>query len=168
MVLLAAVLTDEVLKITDKTRPDFVGFPAVVVDGVLDVAATNELVASNWANAAGNFFLGMTVPPGAVLGVPLAVLAFKATMLGLLSVPGGGVAALEQAFFSMGPVLAAASVPVAVPPPAPPPIGAALAPFLAGTADPTGPALALANAVFLWTKTGLWGPPPAPPSSPWA
>lgn len=168
MPLVSAVLMEEVLKITDKSRPDFVGFPAVVVDGVLDRPATNDLVATNWANAAGNFFLGIVVPPGAVAGVPLAVATFKSTMLGLLSVPGGGVVALEQAFFSMGAVLAVSGAPAAIPPPAPPLLAAALLPFLAGTADPTGPAAALANAVFLWTKTGLWGAPPAPPTVPWA
>lgn len=165
MPLVAATLVEEILKLTDKTRSDFKGFPVVIVENAIDVFATNDRVSDNWANAAGIFFAAIsvpTVPPPIIIA---GVAAFKSNMFGILGPPGSptAAAALAAGFTAFAGVIAAGAVPpVAVPPPAPLviPIGP---PIL----DPLIPALNIANAVFAWAKTGLYGTPPQPPSIPW-
>ncbi|APU88894.1 hypothetical protein Rctr197k_075 [Virus Rctr197k] len=166
MPLSVATMTTEVLRLTDATRGDFVGFPAVVVGGVVDLPATNALVAANWAGAARRFFSEIVVP----VVVPTAFLtgeaAFQAAMFALMGPPGlyDPGAALAAGFSAFAVVIAASAVvPVAVPPPAP----LTLTPGVP-TADPVGPATNLATAVFTWAKTGLYGVPPVPPLVPWS
>lgn len=170
MPLLASVLQAEILKITDEHDAGFVGQSIVLSAGAVDMLASNDKAAQFWANAASVYMLGISVPPGAVAMVPAAVATFKSTFFGLLGVPGGGAAALAAAFTAAAGVLATAPPPVAIPPAVPLMglIAAALAPFAAvGITDPKPPAAATAAAIDGWFKTGLWGPPPAPPASPW-
>lgn len=162
-----ATLTHEILRLTDQTLSDFVGWPKVLLpDGSLDVAGTNALVAQNWANAARAFFQTMVVPPVLPPVLDAAAASFATAMAGALGPPGAptAAAALAAGFGAFAVTVALGAVPpVAVPPPAPlvPPIGPPTA-----LAEP--PAALLAVAVFAWAKTGLYGVPPQPPSVPWS
>lgn len=169
MPLLASILQQEILKITDEDDPNFVGPSLVTVSGAVDFVASNELAATFWSNAVGVYLAGITVPPGAIAQVPAAVATFKTTLFGLLGVPGGALIALDAAFLAAAALLATAPPPVAVPPPVPllTTLGPAMAPFAVGVLDPAPPAAAMAGAIDAWFRTGLWGPPPAPPASPW-
>lgn len=162
-----ATLTTEILKLTDKSRPDFVGFPLVLTAAnELDIVGTNDKVATNWANAAGVFFATIVVPPVLPPVIAAGVAAFKTAMFALLGPPGSptAAAALAAGFTAMAGVIAAGAVPpVAVPPPAP-----LVIPIGPPIADPLPPAANIAAAVFAWAKTGLYGVPPQPPSIPWS
>jgi hypothetical protein len=170
MPLLVATLQAEILKITDQNDPNFVGPSLVIAGGVVDMVASNDLAATFWANAVGAYLSGIIVPPGAVAMVPAAVAAFKTAFFPLLGVPGGALIALNEAFMKAAIVLAAAPPPAAIPPPVPllTTLAPAMAPFAAGTFDPHPPAAAMALAIDTWFRTGLWGPPPAPPASLWS
>ena len=88
MPLVPAVLIEEILKMNDDTRGDFIGWPMVLdALGAIDTPASQELAAQNWANAAGVYLATISVPPGAVAGVPAAVVAFKSAMAPLLAAP---------------------------------------------------------------------------------
>lgn len=170
MPLVAAVLQQEILKITDENDPNFVGPSLVVVNGAVDMVASNDLAATFWTNAVTTYLSGITIPPGAIAQVPAAVATFKTTFFGLLGVPGGALIALDAAFVAAAAILATAPPPAALPPPAPllALLGPAMAPFAVGIMDPAPPAAAMAGAIQAWFATGLWGPPPSPPASPWA
>lgn len=163
MPLNAVTLTNEILKLTDASRPDFVGFPL-----------TPEVVAANWANAAKVFFLEMVVPPVLPAVVAAGAEAFRTAMATALGPSGSltGLTALSAGFGAMATVLAAGAVPpAATPPPLPvlAPLTAALAPFiLVPVPDPTPSAVATAGAILTWCKTGLYGVAPAPPTTPWS
>jgi hypothetical protein len=164
-------LTNAILRLTDQTRSDFVGWPAVYVAGALDLPATHQLVAENWAGAARTYFSELIFP---VIVIPstldLAETAMVAAMTSLVAVPGGAAVALVAGFQAFAAAIVPGVLPaVAIPPPAPPPIAAALAPFaVAGIADPQPPAAAVAAAVDTWARTGLAGVPPQPPTTPWS
>ena len=69
MPLVPQVLIDEVLKITDETNEDFLGFPLFFIDDDPDLGPDDErnlqTTADNWANAVGLYLSGLTAPPGA-------------------------------------------------------------------------------------------------------
>lgn len=94
--------------------------------------------------------------------------AWASAMEPLIPVPVGGLAAFDAAALAAFPLLAASIAPnlIAVPPPAPllALITAALAPFIIGTTDPVGPAVATAGAFKAYVETAQWTPPgpPAP------
>jgi hypothetical protein len=164
MPLVASILQGEILKLTDQRLGDFVGFPAVIVGGVLDVVATNDLVATNWSNAVSVYILGITNPIVSPPTIVAAVAAFKAAMFGLLGPPGSptGAVALTAGLAALAAVIAAGSPPFVVTPPPP-----FVAPLLPPIPDPAPPASTLAAAIDAWARTGLASIPPAPPI-PWS
>jgi hypothetical protein len=167
MPLVVATLTQEILKLTDKTRSDFKGFPMVLTPaGAIDVAGTNNKVATNWSVAAQVFFSTIVVPPVLPPVVAAGAAAFKSSMFGLLGPPGSptAAAALAAGFTAFAAIIASgATIPVAIPPPAP-----LIIPIGPPILDPTIPAANIAAAVFAWAITGTYGVPPAPPSIPWS
>lgn len=159
----SATMTAEMLKLTDQTNGGFVGFPP-------DIQTT----ADNWAAAVEAFFLELAVP-AVVPGTQAAGRsAFSSTMAGLLSVPGGGLAALDAGFVAFAGVIVGGIIPasgVATPPPAGPNIGLILASFVAvPTGDPNPPAAAMGSGILAWAKTGMFTPaaPPGAPPVPWS
>jgi hypothetical protein len=167
MVLNPTTLTEAILDLTDDTRGTFVGHPFVLdASGALDLAATLDLVATNWAGAAAQYFTGISVPAINPGGIPAGAAAFKAAMLPLLGVPGGAAAALAAGFDAFALVVVANTIPPNVS--LPPPPGTLTVPIGPPTMEPEPPAANIASAVFSWTKTGLTGPPPSAPSVPWS
>jgi len=162
MPLNVATLTTAVLRLTDKSRGDFAGWPTVVVGGAVDWAATSQAAASNWAGAAQAYFMELVVPAVVPAAHTAGASAFAAAMTPKVSTdPLGGVA---DGFGAYAVVLAvSAVVPVAVPPPAP----LVLVPG-PPTSDATGPAAAMAATIDTWARTGLYGVPPAVPAVPWS
>ena len=111
----------------------------------------------------------LIAPPISVPPNPSKAL-WAATMEPLIAVPDGGLAAFDAAATAAFPALAASIVPNLIATPAAPPllaaITAALAPFIAGSEDPVGPAIATAGAFGAYVASAMWtapGPPaPAP------
>lgn len=148
------------MKIIDKTRADFVGFPIVLLpSGLVDTIATNQLVASNWSRAADVFFSFAVVPqvlPTARVG---ARSAFVAAMAVALTIPNAAIVALQKGFDAYAAVLALSQIApnTALPPPPgtlsiplqPPPF----------SPDPAVAAVLMATAVNLWAKTGTMTTP---------
>lgn len=160
-----ATLTDSILKITDKTNPGFVGFPIVIVGGMLDVGATNAKTAANWSQAAFDFFAQAVVPPPNPAALAAGKAAFQPAMAAAIGPPGSptAAAALAAGFAAF----AAAFAALVVPPIATPPASPLVIPIGPPIADPTPPAASMAAAIFAWAKTGLYTIPPSPPV-PWS
>ena len=160
-------LTTAILRLTDKTRSDFVGFPLVrTAGGDVDLVGTNQLVASNWADTAARFFVEAVVPPPNPVALAAGRSAFAQAMGAALNAPGGATAAAALSAGWAAFAVAFAGLitpPVATPPPAP-----LVIPVGPPTANPVPPAANIATAVFAWAKTGLYGVPPQPPSIPWS
>lgn len=107
----------------------------------------------------------ITAPPAA------SKATWASTMEALVTVPGGGIAALDAAAVAAFPALAAAIAPnlINLPPPAPftAILTPALAPFvIAGTSDPIPPAAAFAGALSSWIATAKFTPPGPPAPAP--
>ena len=169
MPLRLATAETEMLRLFDNSRPDFRGYGGVLTpDGSsVDYPASYLNTAHNWAKAATGFFRELSAPPV----LPVAFLAAEAALVAAMAPALGPTAvqaiqALQEGFSAYAAVLAlpASLVPpaVATPPPAPPP-------FVFGppTNSAVLPALAFANVIFAWAKTGLQGAPPAGPVLPW-
>jgi hypothetical protein len=171
MALNVATLTEAILRITDMRRPDFVGWPMVLtVSGDLNVVATNNLVADNWAEAAFEFFSEISVPPVPPPVHVAAREAFQVAMFNLLGppptsplAPPTAAAALAAGFTAYATTLAVG----ATPPVAVPPTASLVIPIGPPIADPLPPAANIAAAVLAWTLTGAYGVPPAAPVPPW-
>lgn len=143
----ADTLRAEVLKLTDSTDPNFVGFPE-----------TAEQTAANWAHAARVFFeelLAFVVLPGTH---DIAEEAFHAASVATVSLPGAGAAALDSGFAAYAGALAAGVTPgtgAAVPPPGPLALATAI-PLPVPTPGP--PAAAIGAHVLAWASTGSFTP----------
>lgn len=127
-------------------------------------------VAQFWSEAWFETVKDLIVPP---IVVPPAAskAAFAATMQPIVSVPGGGIAAMSAAAVAAVPALAASIAPnlILAPPPSPfvAVLAGVMAPFIiAGIADPVAPALAWATAVQTWLATGQWTTPGPPAPQP--
>lgn len=164
MPLLPTTLIAEILKFSDPSSSNFVGFPATV-----------QQTAEYWAQAFSVFLSEVIVPPGYLLaalpiGRPLMIAAMVALAIpnpasGVLYYPpGSGITALGNGLAALvAPVIAIALPAIVVPPPAlfvPPP--------LPPVTNPTIPATAIATAAFLWAKTGTYTPTVPIPPIPWA
>jgi len=143
----AVTLRDQVLRLTDATDPDFVGFPT-----------TPERTSENWAQAARAFFEELTafaVIPGTH---DLAEEAFYGASVATISLPGAGAAALDAAFAAYAGALASGVAPgsgAAVPPPGPLALATAI-PLPVSTPGP--PAVAIGAHVKAWAGTGSFTP----------
>ncbi len=163
MPLNSATMTAEMLKHTDETNTGFAGFPP-------DIQTT----ADNWAAAVEAFFDELVVPVVIPGTQALGRSAFSSAMAGLLSVPGGSLAALDAGFVAFAGVVVAGIIPlsgVATPPPSGPAIGTILASSVAVPAgDPNPPAAAMGSGILAWAKTGMFTPaaPPGAPPVPWS
>lgn len=142
MVLIPGKLTDEVLKLTDESNPEFVGFPIGP-----DEEAILDAVSQNWARAVATFLGDLTSPPGAgaaaLLAEAPAGLAMRVALEegspGLLELVGAFGAAIEAAASAV-----AAKQGVFALPPLPP------------IADPVPPAQAFEGAVTAWVGSGTY------------
>lgn len=162
------VLIDAILRLTDRSRADWVGLPTVLNgDGTVNIPATHAVTAGNWANVAVEYFGGIVVPVVLPAVHALARSAFENAMLPVLNGGGpiAGFVALQAGFTAYAAALIGGVVPpgVALPPttplvitPGPP------------TVDPTPAAVSMAAAIDAWARTGLYGIPPATPVPPWS
>lgn len=156
MPLLSLTLEDQILRLTDQTRSDFLGFPS-----------TANLVGANWARAARAFFVVASIPSIAIL-LPVAHdLAESAMSSTVVSLSSTGVLALQNGFAIYAATLAANVLPgagVVVPPPTP-----LTLPLLPPVSDPLIPAAVIAASVLAWALTGTFIPatPPGSPPIPW-
>lgn len=127
-------------------------------------------VAQFWSEAWFEAVKDLTAPP--IVAPPEASkAAFAGAMESLVTVPGGGIAALSAAAVAAVPALAASIAPnlIAVPPPAPfaAVLAGVMAPFvIAGTTDPVAAATAFATAIATWVATAQWTPPGPPAPAP--
>lgn len=162
MPLVPQVLIDEVLKITDETNEDFLGFPLFFIDDDPDLGPDDErnlqTTADNWANAVGLYLSGLTAPPGAG-GIASASVSIAATAMKEALEDGGEPltplvdafgAAIDAALSALSSVAGAFSLtPV-------PPIDEALP-----------PATSFAGDVTTWVSLGMFTPPGGSPT-PWS
>lgn len=162
MPLIPNALVDEVLKITDQTNPEFLGFPVFFVDDDPELGPdderNNQATADNWANAVGSFLTTLTAPPGAGVAaqaaIPLAADAMKAALEGgsdgLTELVGAFGAAIELAGAAFATTQGEFSL-SALPP----------------TTDPVPPATSLEADVTTWVAAGTFTPPGGSPT-PWS
>lgn len=141
-----ATLTAEILKLTDETNPDFVGFPP-----------DNETTAINWAAAISAYLATLTTPPGGGLAAVAAEGTAASAMEAALDAGGIGLVELFAAFG-----VAIAVIPVSV-------AGVFSLTPLPPSALVGPPAASLAGDATKWVAAGTWTAP-APGSSPipWA
>ncbi len=145
-----ATLQQAILRLTNPDGSGFKGWPS-----------SSAQAASNWAGVMRSFFSEMVFP----VVPPTAHVAAESAARGVLSGIAGGLPVLKQAWLVYAVTLAGGVLPpvVALPPTSPPPIA------LGGATDNAAvPAASMAAAVFAWSKTGLAGPPPAGPVTPWS
>lgn len=147
---------EKILTFSDQTSASFVKFPE-----------DDTEAAQFWSEAWFEAIKDLIAPPIALPPVASKEL-FASTMMPEIS--KGGLVALSKAAVAAFPLLAAAIAPnvIASPPPAPflTVLAPAMAPFIDGTTDTQGPALAFATALQTWIATGFWSvpAPPAPTS----
>jgi len=155
MVLSPTVMQTEVLKMTDESRGDFVGWPESAPE-----------TAANWAAACRAFFTQISAPPinPAIHGA--AEQAFIAASVGTISVPGGGAAALDLGFQVYAATMIAGVIPpaIAIPPVVPPLLATVL---IAPVPSAQGVAVTLGAKIYTWAITGTFTVPPAPAVLPW-
>ena len=149
----AGLIVPEVLKLTDETNPDFVGFPEGETPEEI-----NEVVSENWANAVAIGLGGLVTPPGAGAVAAGAVGPAAAAMKVALEAGTPGLVELVTAF---GAAIELALAPLA------PVQGTFLLTPLPPTDDPNPPALSFELDVVKWVALGLWTPPPVGPPLPW-
>lgn len=165
-------LKQAILRVIDRDRDDFVGFPLELDDlGAFDRDATNRKVGENWADAALTYFALAVVPPPPALQPVVAHAGARTAMAERIAAElragqdaneQRGLAALAAGFAAYAGALALASIPLVglvTPPPASPVF--VLAPGSADTAAAT-----MATAVDVWARTGTFlvtgGVVPAP------
>lgn len=151
MPLSAATWESAMLKLTDPSDPDFVGWPASHADA-----------GSNWAAVADTFFADIVMPPAVPPVVPPATPPANTVGYDAFTAAyalSSGLDALSAGLVAYAAAIAA-SVPTSTPPPLPPSF-----PSLPNTDDPAAPAASIAAAVYAWAITGL-GPTPA--ALPWS
>jgi hypothetical protein len=143
----------EILRLTDGSRADHVGWPSSASEA-----------AANWAQALSRYF-GEMVYPELIEGV---IAAAAAASVGVMqeSLEKQGHLGLE--FLSAGcaafaPLLAAKPPVVATAPPTPP-----VFPPLEPAATADGPAGKVADVIDTWARTGTAGIPGGSPPTPWS
>ena len=153
MPLIAGDLIASVLKITDQTNPEFLGFPVGP-----DEEAINTTVSENWANAVGDFLSTLVQPPGSGLAAQAAIPGAAAAMKAALEAGAPGLSELVTAF--------GAAIELA---------GAAFATKqgsfsltpLPPTSDTVAPATSFEADVTRWVAAGTFTPPGGSPT-PWS
>ena len=126
-----------------------------------DPAEVAEFWSNAWFEAIQDMAPPIVLPPTGSQAV------WASTMEPLVQVPGGGIVALDAAanaaFAAMiGPGGMGPNLIIAPPPPFTSVLAGALAPFIAGTTDPVGPAAAFAGAFLAWLAQGTWSVPGPP------
>ncbi len=152
MPLIPGNLIDEVLKLTDKTDADFVGFPVGTEEEI------NTQASENWAAAASSFLATLTQPPGAGVAAAAAESAAAAAMKAALEAGSPGLEELIDAFGKAielaGAAFATTQGTLSLTPL--PPID-----------DPVPPATTFESDVTTWVAGGLFTPPGGSPT-PWS
>lgn len=145
MPLLSPLLVEAILRMTDKDRSDFVGFPATYAEAGV-----------NWARAARSYFEAAAFPPLPPPIHDLAESAMSSQIASTLTASLGlaGAVAIPAGFAVYAAAMAAGSLGLAVAP-----AGLFVMPALPPVNDPVTPATAIAGAVDAWVKTGTSIPP---------